>query len=367
MGNADGTPAIVLANGVFGHTLGKTAHGLVRASRRFRVTAVVDPDRAGEDAGEVVDGHPRGIPIVASLADALEDPDLDVEVCVMGIATPGGYLPPSIVADLATALRAGLDVVSGLHEPVMTIPVLDAAARETNANIIELRRPRPTSELRSWSGEIHTVRALRLAVLGTDSAIGKRTTATVLCEALERSGIPAELIYTGQTGYLQGFAHHGLVLDATINDFVSGELERAIVECDRMRSPEVIVIEGQSGLRSPAGPGGPVLIRSGAVHGVVLQHKPSRTYFFGLEGNERYRIGPVATDVELVRAYGTSPIAVTVNAEGLSATEAEAYVGQTEAELGIPVTLPLADRGARLASIVSNLLSNREELPEASA
>ena len=37
-------------------------------------------------------------------------------------------------------------------------------------------------------------------------------------------GRRTEVIYTGQTGWLQGF-RHGFIFDATLNDFVSGELE----------------------------------------------------------------------------------------------------------------------------------------------
>ena len=75
------------------------------------------------------------------------------------------------------------------------------------------------------------------------------------------SGIHTELIYTGQTGWMQG-ARFGFVLDATPNDFVSGELEHAILACDAALSPDLIIIEGQSGLRNPSGPCGAELLLS---------------------------------------------------------------------------------------------------------
>ena len=37
------------------------------------------------------------------------------------------------------------------------------------------------------------------------------------------------MIYTGQTGWLQG-GEYGFIFDSTLNDFVSGELENAIRE-----------------------------------------------------------------------------------------------------------------------------------------
>ena len=42
--------AIVYCEGAFGTTYGKTAHGLVRRSRRYRVVSVVDSRHAGKDA-----------------------------------------------------------------------------------------------------------------------------------------------------------------------------------------------------------------------------------------------------------------------------------------------------------------------------
>ena len=43
---------------------------------------------------------------------------------------------------------------------------------------------------------------------------------------------PSIKITSGQTGWMQG-GKYGFILDSTVNDFVSGELEKAIVECDR--------------------------------------------------------------------------------------------------------------------------------------
>ncbi len=41
---------------------------------RFTVRAVVDPACAGADAGAILDGRHRGIPVVATLAEAVETP-----------------------------------------------------------------------------------------------------------------------------------------------------------------------------------------------------------------------------------------------------------------------------------------------------
>ena len=91
-------------------------------------------------------------------------------------------------------------------------------------------------ELRFWTGDIAQVRAPRLAVLGTDCALGKRTTARLLVQACRGAGLRAEMVYTGQTGWMQG-GRYGFILDATPNDFVAGELEAAVVACDGSSVP----------------------------------------------------------------------------------------------------------------------------------
>ncbi len=192
----------------------KTAHGRVRGPSRYEVVAVLDRVCAGRDACDVLDGHPRGIPVLVSL-DALLETGVRPTWCIVGVATSGGVLPENLRAPLLEALARGIGVVSGLHE-----------------------------------------------------LLGKRTTSQVLAAALRARGVTTEVIYTGQTGWLQG-CEYGFVLDATPNDFLSGELEHAIVCADKERSPDLIVLEGQSALRNPAGPCGAELMLSGGARGVI--------------------------------------------------------------------------------------------------
>lgn len=66
-----------------------------------------------------------------------------------------------------------------------------AAATASDVEILDVRRPRDKKDMRLFSGRIDTVTCPRIAVLGTDSAIGKRTTATILTQALNERGIKA--------------------------------------------------------------------------------------------------------------------------------------------------------------------------------
>ncbi|MFQ5982771.1 MAG: DUF1611 domain-containing protein, partial [Woeseiaceae bacterium] len=288
--------AIVLANGNYQTIHGKTAHGLVRTSSRFHVLAIVDPDCAGEDAGEVLDGVRRDIPIMHSIREALTRFAERPEYCVVGMASHGGRFTSEIRALILEAAQAGLSIVNGLHDYASDDPDIAAAARERGVDIVDLRKPPPKHELHFWTGEIRNVRAPRIAVLGMDCAIGKRTTARLVVDALNAANIKAEMIYTGQTGWMQG-AQYGFVFDSIINDYVCGELEHAIVSCDRGARPDVMIIEGQSSLRNPSGPCGAEFLLSGGARGVILQHAPDREFFEGYE-EEGYHIPPVEDEIK---------------------------------------------------------------------
>lgn len=327
--------AAILTQGMFATSSAKTAHGLVRGPCRYRVIAVVDACLAGRDAGEVLDGRHRGIPIVASL-DALTPQWL-----VVGVATTGGVLPDDMRPVLRHALERGIHVANGLHDFVGDDPALAAAAARSGARIVDIRRPKPRRELHFWSGAIHTVRAPRLAVLGTDCALGKRTTCQVIVKAFAERGLAAEMVSTGQTGWLQG-ARFGFVLDATANDFVAGELEHAIVRCDREAAPHLILLEGQSALRNPAGPCGAELMLSGGARGVILQHAPARRYFDDQE-HLHHEIPPLASELELIRLYGSRVLAIALNHEHLAADQREATRHRIERETGVPAFYPLLE------------------------
>ena len=330
--------ALVLANGYFRTLHGKTAHGLIRGSRRFTVVAVIDPDHAGQDAGTVVDGTPRGIPVFASIREALAALPAAPDCCVVGIATHGGALTPELRRLLKEAAARGMSLVNDLHEYAGDDPEIAAAADAAGVEIIDVRRPKPKAELHFWTGAIATVRAPRLAVLGMDCAIGKRTTCSLVLDRLQVEGIAAEMIYTGQTGWMLGAAY-GFILDSVVNDFVSGELEHAIVSCDRERNPDVILIEGQSSLRNPCGPCGAEVLLSAGAQGVILQHAPGRIYFEGFEA-QRLRIPPIAEEIALIGMYGARVLAVTVNGSALSPADLERERARLEAELGLPVIDP---------------------------
>lgn len=348
--------AAILTLGMFSTSSAKTAHGLVRGPCRYHIVAVIDPAGAGRDAGEALDGKHRGIPMVANLEALLRHGLPPPRWLVVGIATSGGVLPDDMRPVLQRALERGIGVANGLHDLVGDDPELAAAAARGGASIVDIRRPKPRRDLHFWSGAIATVRAPRLAVLGTDCALGKRTTCQLLAAACRQRGLVAEMIYTGQTGWLQG-ARFGFVLDATPNDFVAGELEHAIVTCDRELSPDLILLEGQSALRNPAGPCGAELLLSGGARGVILQHAPARRYFDDQE-HLQHEIPSLASEVQLIRMYGAHVLAIALNHEHLGAEQRHAARARIERETGLPAFFPLLEGCDRVEDVIGRYLAD---------
>ena len=347
--------AVVYSGGLLHVDFAKTCHGILRGSRRFRPVAVIDAEHAGKDAGEVMDGRPLGIPVYATL-DAFREAGHALPAWfVVGVAFSGGRLPDSCRAEIARALGLGMHVANGLHQLLGDDPEFSALARASGARIVDARRPRPTSELRFWTGDVLQARAAVVAVLGTDCAVGKRTTAKWIVEACRRHGMTAEMLYTGQTGWMQGH-RYGFIFDATANDFVSGEIERAVLECDAGARPDVILIEGQGSLRNPSGPCGSELILSGNAEGVILQHMPARACFVDQEHLD-IRVPDVEREIDLIRAYGAEVLAVTLNGQGWDEARLRAYRDERQQSLDVPVVLPLQDGVDALVPVIQRYVA----------
>lgn len=347
----DGT-AVVYCDGAFDSTYGKTAHGLVRFTRRYRIAAVIDSELAGRDAGDVLDGKPSGIPIVTDLASALraaEDSGAEATHFVIGLATDGGTLPPSCRTAVEAALEVGLNVDSGLHEFLGEDPELAALAFANGVKIRDVRQPPPRRKLHFFSGKIEQVDSPVVALLGTDSAVGKRTTAWAVVQEVERRGGVAEMVGTGQTAWMQG-ARYGLLLDSLVNDFVAGEIEHAVHTAWAERRPDLIVVEGQGSLMHPAFPGGFEILGAARPDLVVLQHAPARTVYDGFEG---WAIDPLRDQIRAIELVGRAPVAaITLNHEGLDDSALELAREQITLETGLPAFDVLREGAGKLVDLL---------------
>lgn len=354
--------AVVYCEANFGQVDGKTANGLVRHSERYEVVAVIDSQQAGGDAGLVLDGSANGIPLRRDLVDALDHLDEAPQALIFGIAPTTGVLSLRQRAVVLDAIDRGLDIVSGLHEFLGDDPVFAAAALLRGVTILDVRRPREKKDLRTFTGRVRDVTSIRIAVLGTDCAIGKRTTATILTQALVDRGVHAVMIGTGQTSLIQG-ARYGVGLDAVPAQFGAGEMEAAVLEAWDAEQPDVMVIEGQGALSHPAYSSSALILRGSRPHGVIVQHAPARRQ---LADFPSFPMPTVDSEIGLIEAFAdTKVIGVTINHENLSDDEVSTAMVAYEVGLGLPVTDVLTRPTDILVDMVMQAFPQLDELAPA--
>ncbi|MFC1862743.1 DUF1611 domain-containing protein [Thermodesulfobacteriota bacterium] len=350
--------AIIYCEGGYGTTNGKTAHGLVRRTRRYNVLSVIDSRHAGSDALRILDNRLGCIPIYSNLQEAIQTSKArraPATHFVMGLAPDGGRLSPKGRKDVIEAIESGLNIDSGLHDFLSEDHEIYLLAEKNNVVIRDIRKCPPREELHFFSGKIEKVNSLKIAVLGTDSAIGKRTTAWILLDALQANGFNTELVGTGQTAWMQGVGF-GIILDSIINDFVSGEIEHAVWSAWRKTSPDIILIEGQGSLMNPAYPGGFEILAAGRPDMVILQHAPARKEYDGFPG---YKLHPLHKQIQAIELISERPVvAITINHENIMENDIPEICEKITEETGLPAHDVLMNGGAGLVKSLKIFFDN---------
>lgn len=356
--------AIIYCEANFGAIDGKTANGLIRHSEKYKILSVIDSQKTGLDSGDVLDERPNSIPVCRDLDDALTHIDGVPDFFIIGMAPASGLLSTSERDVVIDAIGRGMNVVNGLHEFLNDDPAFAAASLAGNVTILDIRKPRDKKELRLFSSRIHDVACPRIAVLGTDCAIGKRTTATVLTRVLNDRGIKAVMISTGQTGLIQG-GRYGVALDAIPSQFCCGELEAAIVEAWDAEKPDIIIIEGQGALSHPAFCTSAFILRGSVPTAVILQHAPKRAHRCDFD---RMAMPTPESEIDLIEAFAdTKVIGLTLNHENMTVADIHTAINDYEEQLGIPVTDALARPPGRLADMVLSAFPDLDKRPLAIA
>ncbi len=137
---------------------------------------------------------------------------------------------------------------------------------------------------------------------------------------------------------------------------INKDIEKAIMECDKESSPDLILIEGQSSLRNPSGPCGSEFLLSGNVNGVILHHVPSRTHFIDFE-TLGCAIPPIEDEINLIRMYGADTLAVTLSENEWDDQKMRTYQDQLAEKLSIPVIRPLTDGVEGLIPIILEFMN----------
>ena len=276
----------------------------------------------------VTTGLPRLTPDEAREAGA--------RAMVIGVANPGGIVPPSWVPALVEALELGLDLVAGMHTRLADLPVLVEAARRGGALLHDLRTPPPG--LPVASGRKRT--GNRLLTVGTDCALGKKYTALAIARGLSARGRDATFRASGQTGIM--IAGGGIAIDAVIADFAAGAVE--------LLSPDAAkehwdVIEGQGSLFHPSyAPVSLALLHGSQPDLFVVCHQPGRV---SILGHPSYAVPTIGAVIDATVTMGrlTNPAircaGVSLNTGGMDQAAAAAALRAAERETGLPAADPL--------------------------
>lgn len=239
-------PLAVYMEGAVRHYGGKMGVGVLRYSPS-PVACVVDSETAG---GSVRDetGADRDAPIVATVEEALA---LGATVLVLGIAPPGGLIPPAWLPAIDRAVVGGMTVVNGLHEKL---------ASRYGDRVWDVRTE--PEGLKPGTGAAGALTNKRVLMVGTDMAVGKMTAGLELWKAL---GDGAAFVATGQIGITVTGA--GVPLDAIRLDFTAGAVEREVV---RNAEASVVVVEGQGSIVHPGSTATLALLRGAMPTHLVL-------------------------------------------------------------------------------------------------
>ncbi len=323
---------LLLTEGRLGIFSSKTAAALLRY-RPDDVAAVVDSRAAGTDVRSIIPWAPP-VPIVPDVAAAAA---LRPDALVIGVAPPGGALPPEMRVQVVAALRGGLDVLSGLHVFLADDGELRDLAERSGARLFDLRRP-PAERVLA-TGRARTTRCRRVLTIGTDGNVGKMVAALELARAAQQHGLDARFVATGQTGIM--VAGRGIALDAVVADFAPGAAEELVLDA---ADSDVCFVEGQGSLAHP----GFSAVTLALLHGVcpdalILVHCVGRTRFHAPPHGPIPPLRELRAVYEQVAAllHPARVVGVALNAAGADERSAAVAARAIAQDLRVPVVDPV--------------------------
>ena len=327
--------ALIYCENQFGRIDGKTASGLIRHSETYTVVGVIDSSLAGKDSGEELGEGKNGIPIFANLKDALSKLSEVPDCYIYGKAPLEAYISMDERALILEAMENGLDIINGLHQFFSEDREFIHTAARNAVQIKDIRKPQKLKDLHVFTGKRSEVTVPVVAVLGTDCACGKRTTAVELNKALNSQGINSVLVATGQSGLMQG-AMYGVAIDALVSQFVVGEIENAVVQAFNIEKPDIILVEGQSAVSHPAFMGSLGILKGSNPDGVILQHPPARKTRCDFPN---VKMPSVESEIKLIETISnTKVIAIALSHENLSDEEILEFIEDYEKQFHFPTT-----------------------------
>jgi uncharacterized NAD-dependent epimerase/dehydratase family protein len=343
---------LVLTDGYLTSRNAKTAHGVMRYGRD-QIAAVLDREHAGRSLSELMPELGTDAPIVGTLGDAMT---YEPSSLLLGVATPGGWIPGAWRPWLVEAIEAGMEIANGLHRFLTEDAELTELAARSGASLWDVRDPPKNIPL--FSGKSVSIPRRTVLTVGSDCAVGKMTVALELEAAGRAAGFSTEFVATGQTGIL--VAGRGIAVDRVVSDFVAGAAELLVTETHP--SCDVLLVEGQGSLWHPAYSGVTLgLLHGCAPHVLVLCHRAGRT---AIEEPPFTPLPPLADMIEVYERMAATVrparvACVAVDTHGLPPPEASAAVAAIEDATGLPAGDVLRGGVAKLWAAVEAALPAR--------
>jgi uncharacterized NAD-dependent epimerase/dehydratase family protein len=280
---------------------------------------------------------------------------------VIGDANAGGVLREKAVPEIVAALKAGLNVASGLHQRLADVGPIRATAERLGRQLFDVREPPKSLDV----GKGYERAGMRLLTVGSDCSVGKMYTSLALERAMRARGLNADFRATGQTGIL--IAGSGIAVDAVVADFISGATERL--------SPSRSdggwdIIEGQGSLYHPSYAG----VSLGLLHGaqadaLVLCHEAARPHMRGLPGRPLPDLAE-CLEANLAAARVTNPdvvaVGVSINTSNLPPESRRAFCDEVAERLKLPCQDPLLDGVDLIVDKLTKCFESSSSAPNAS-
>lgn len=327
--------AIVYSENEFGKLDGKVANGLTRQSESYEIVGIIDSTKAGLDAGEYLDGIKNDISVFKDIDDALSTLAKVPDYFIYGIAPLASFLSTEQREIILYAMEKGMNIVNGLPQFLTNDEEFTKKSMIYGVTINDVRKPPERKNLHNFTGLINDVTTPIINVMGTDCAVGKRTTALKLIEALRKEGLKAVFVTTGQTGLLQG-SKYGIAIDVLTSGFATGELENAIVSAEDEQNPDIIIVEGQGALSHPAFTSSSAIIRGAKPNAIIIQHPPKRINHCDYP---KIPMPTLKSEIELIEAFSkVKVIAITLNHEDMTDAEVNKTILDYEKDYELPTT-----------------------------